>query len=193
MSDLLRPFRLNLVRQTFAQVFLVLIIQMLILAWHREGTHELITTAVLSMIAGSSWWAVRRSEEHVNFYVGMLEFAFLIAPWTSGGLRHPAIFLALLLLHPLALFYSPRAVWAYAACLATDLFALVSAEMNGLIVSTVPSSESMLLTMIALCGYMIFFSASPQLHVRRLVDAADHHLQERAVIDVQLEAMEHQL
>jgi signal transduction histidine kinase len=194
MGDLLHPFQIRLAKQTFLQVVAVLFLQTLLLAWRAGTARELATTFGLLLVAVAAWLGTDlRSYQRSRGFSLLLGAALLAAPWTSGGLRHPAAFLGLILLHPLALFFGVRAVWWYAAFLICDFLLLIAGEMHGWIVGSAPSSETLLLIMTALVGYMLFFAAVPLVQVRRLLNAASHHLQERRSVDSQLQRLEETL
>jgi len=194
MGELLHPFQIRLARQTFLQIVAVLCLQSLLLAWRGNSAEELATTFGLLLVAVVAWMGTDlRAYHRSRGFSLMMGAALLVAPWTSGGLRHPAVFLGLILLHPLALFFGVRAVWSYAAFLVINILLLIVGEGRGWILGSAPSSETLLLIMTALVGYMLFFAAVPLVQVRRLLNAANHHIQERRAVDAQLQRMEEEL
>lgn len=194
MGELLHPFQIRLARQTFLQIVAVLCLQTALLAWRGNSSEELATTFGLLLVAIVAWMGTDlRAYHRSRGFSLMMGIALLVAPWTSGGLRHPAVFLGLILLHPMALFFGVRAVWSYAGFLIVNILLLIVGEARGWILGSAPSSETLLLIMTALVGYMMFFAAVPLVQVRRLLNAANHHIQERRTVDAQLQRLEEEL
>lgn len=187
MGDILLPFQLKLLRQTFFQVFLVLLVQ--------AGLTHLVSSssparlflwgfAGLSLLA---WLTTNERNRKVAFgHFLVMQTSLLICPWFMGGLRSPAAYFCLILLHPLALLFGMRVAWVWVGGFVLNVVLLLNFEMRGLIASRPPSAAMTMITLTAMIGYTLFFVASPLVYIRRLFDVASNHLKQRREVDEKL-------
>lgn len=186
MGDILLPFQLKLLRQTFLQVFLVLLVQAGLLhtvasvpyAW------SLWIFAGLSAVA---WLTTNERNRRIAFgHFLVMQSALLICPWFMGGVRSPAAYFCLILLHPLALLFGMRAAWGWVAAFVANVVLLMGFEMRGMIASRAPSAAMTMITLTAMICYTLFLVASPLVYIRRLLDVASNHLGQRREVEGQL-------
>jgi len=193
MGDLLFPLQVRLLRQTFLQIAAVSLLQLLLLLHDRDvlGLAFCAGFALLSLAAWASTSETSRPRSILIF--GVLESIMLIAPWFMGGVRRPAAYFSLLLIHPLSLLLGMRAAWIFCGLFTADVVLLMQAEGHGLIVCTPPSPEMTMLMFTAMILYTLFFIASPLGQMRRLLAVADHHLLQRKESEGKLRELAAQL
>lgn len=186
MGDILLPFQLKLLRQTFLQVFLVLVMQ--------AGLVQIVSKIpyawflwVFAGLAAAAWLTTNERNRKIAFgHFLVMQSTLLLCPWFMGGVRSPAAYFCLILLHPLALLFGMRVAWGWVAAFVINVVLLMNFELRGLIHSRAPSAAMTMLTLTAMIGYTLFFVASPLVYIRRLFDVASNHLKQRREVDGQL-------
>lgn len=193
MGDLLFPLQVRLLRQTFLQIAAVSLLQLLLLLHDRDilGLAFYLGFALLSLAAWASTSETSRPRSILIF--GVLESIMLIAPWFMGGVRRPAAYFSLLLIHPLSLLLGMRAAWIFCGLFTVDVVLLMRAEGHGLIVCTPPSAEMSMIMFTTMILYTLFFIASPLGQMRRLLAVADRHLLQRKESEAKLQELAAQL
>lgn len=194
MGDILLPFQLKLLRQTFLQVFLVLLVQASLT--HVVSSAPQVRTLLWSFagLALVAWLTTNERNRKVAFgHFLVMQTSLLICPWFMGGLRSPAAYFCLILLHPLALLFGMRVAWVWVGGFVLNVVLLLNFEMRGLIASRPPSAAMTMVTLTAMIGYTLFFVASPLVYIRRLFDVASNHLKQRREVDEQLARLSDEL
>jgi len=190
MGDILLPFQMRLLRQTFLQVLVVVAVQAVsasIFNPYPRVVGMLWGFAALALVAWLSVSERHRGKAFTQFAV--MQVSLLVAPWFMGGVRTPAAYFSLILLHPLALLFGMRVAWMWVAAFVLDVLLLMVAEIHGWIPGMPPSPLATISTLTAMIAYTLFFIASPLVYIRRLFDVASHHLSERRGVDAKLVAL----
>ncbi|MEN9353543.1 MAG: hypothetical protein RL318_868 [Fibrobacterota bacterium] len=194
MGDILLPFQIRLLRQTFLQVLIVVGLQWLVHQFIGASFRTQVTLGFFFALSLLAWLTTNeKTRPRALVYFAVMEFALLVAPWYLGGVRRPAAYFCLILLHPLALLFGLRAAWIAVAAFVLNVILLMAAEMNGFIASVPPTAVATMLTLTAMIGYTLFFIASPLVYIRRLFEVASHHLDERRKVDDKLVALAQEL
>lgn len=190
MGDILLPFQMRLLRQTFLQVMAVVVIQAVSASVFNPNPRIAWMLWGFSAMALVAWLSVNeRHRDRAFVQFAVMQSMLLAAPWFMGGVRTPAAYFSLILLHPMALLFGMRVAWMWVAAFVLDVLLLMVAELQGWIPGIAPTALATISTLTAMIVYTIFFIASPLVYIRRLLDVASHHLAERREVDAKLIAL----
>jgi len=190
MGDILLPFQMRLLRQTFLQVLVVVLIQAVCASLFNPYPRIVGMLWGFTAMALVAWLSVSERHRGKAFtQFAAMQVALLVAPWFMGGVRTPAAYFSLILLHPLALLFGMRVAWMWVAAFVADVLLLMIAEIHGWIPGMPPTPLATISTLTAMIAYTLFFIASPLVYIRRLFDVASHHLAERRAVDAKLVAL----